>query len=89
MAMYGDITANLLINIQLFRKKNCKKINQYSKSNVFIKTYSSIKEASKETGACETTIIPCCRYKRNYSGGFKWYYADDINQPDKTRIIAA
>nr|DAS61686.1 MAG TPA: intron associated endonuclease [Caudoviricetes sp.] len=70
-------------------KKNCKKINQYSKNNVFIKTYSSIKEASKETGACETTIIPCCRYKRNYSGGFKWYYADDINQPDKTRIIAA
>ena len=50
---------------------------------------NDVKEASKETGACETTIIPCCRYKRNYSGGFKWYYADDINQPDKTKIIAA
>ncbi len=70
-------------------QKTGKIVNQYSKDNKFIKTYHSIREASKETGACETTIIPCCKYKRNYSGGYKWFYANDMNQPDKTKIIAA
>lgn len=74
---------------QIEPKKATKIINQYSKNDKFIKTYYSIREASKETGACETTIVPCCKHKRNYSGGYKWYYADDITQPDKTKIIAA
>lgn len=69
-------------------KKKHRMVNQYTTDGVFIKTYYSIKEAAQETGACETTIIPCCKGKRKYSGDFQWFYSDDINQPDISKMVS-
>lgn len=61
------------------------KVNQYTLEGIFIKTYNTIALAKKNTGA--TNIGSCCRKQRKYSGGYKWYYANDPDQPDKTKII--
>ena len=36
--------------------------------------YNSIREASKLTGICETSIWKCCNGLRNNAGGFSWEY---------------
>ena len=60
-------------------------INQYTLDGTFIKTYNSINEAKKLLGI--TTITNACS-KRTYSAGYyRWYYVDDMNQPDKSKII--
>jgi group I intron endonuclease len=53
-------------------------VNQYDLNGVFIKTFTSIKEAQLETGA--KLISSCCRRVRKCSGNFIWRYVDDIDQ---------
>lgn len=65
-----------------------KAVNQYGKDLNYINTYKSAVEASKVTGVYRTHISSCCIGNRKTCGGFKWFYADDPNQPDKTKIIA-
>ena len=51
-----------------------RKVNQYDKNGNFIKSYSSITEAEKETGA--NNIFYVCSGKRNSSGGYIWKYQE-------------
>lgn len=46
-------------------------ICQY-KGDVFIKEYSSITEASRQTGICKSTITLCVSGKFKQAGGFIW-----------------
>jgi len=56
-------------------KKNMKSVLQYSLEGHFIKEFSSIKEASKITGANKLSISRCCRNKGyKTSGGYKWKF---------------
>lgn len=66
----------------------CKKVNCYSLDDIFINTYDSIEIARKAVGLKNGyNITNVCKKKRNKAGGYHWYYADDLNQPDKTKII--
>jgi hypothetical protein len=47
---------------------------QYSNKNVFIAEYSSVREASLNTGAQESQICFVCRNKGKTAGGFIWKY---------------
>ena len=64
-------------------------VNQYTKDDVFMQTHSSLSIAASVTAASITAIANCCKKKKYFytSGGYKWFYADDPNQPDKTKII--
>ena len=63
-------------------------INQYSKDYKYIKTFNTSIEASESVGCKQTSITTACGRKGGGCNGFKWFYADDPNQPDKTKIIA-
>lgn len=62
-------------------------INQYSIDNKFINTFNSMVEANNLTHVSKTGITNCCRKKNKTSGGYKWFYASDPSQPDKSKII--
>lgn len=51
-----------------------KKINQYDLTNHFIKTWSSLMEASRSLKINKATISFCCQGKRKTAGGFIWKY---------------
>lgn len=57
-----------------YKKKEKQQIGvkQYSLNGKLIKEYSSIKEASKETGVFFDGIRKCCNGKRNSAGKFIW-----------------
>lgn len=64
-----------------FQKKRVSKpikVIQYDLEGNFIKEFSSIKEAEKETKANNTGIINCCKGRQKTAGGFIWRYADDM-----------
>lgn len=62
-------------------------VNQY-KNNIYIKTYDTLKKAAINTNQKSTSnISECCRKKKKLAGGYQWYYADDPEQPDKSKII--
>lgn len=61
-----------------------RKINQYNKQNNLIKSFDSIKEASKYTNINYTNIYGCCSNLRKTAGGFIWKYAqENINKSHK------
>lgn len=69
-------------------KHSSVKISKYSLDDIYLETYNSCKEAAEDVGLKSSSIIiQCAKGKRKTAGGFKWYYADDIDQPDKTKII--
>ena len=51
-----------------------KPIIQYNKNGVFIKNWSSIKKAEKETKITGSNICACLKGKRKTAGGFIWKY---------------
>lgn len=56
-------------------KANSKKVFQYDKSGVFIKEYSSIIDAERETGISNGCICEVVKGKRKTAGGYIWQYA--------------
>jgi hypothetical protein len=51
-------------------------------------SYSSIEDAGKAVGLKNSyNITLVCRGKRNKAGGYKWFYADDIMQPNQNMIV--
>lgn len=64
-------------------------VNQYTLNGVYVKTYGSIAAASKETRISYTDIWNCCKHIKYHqsAGGYLWFYTDDPDQPDKTKII--
>ena len=76
-----------------FDKYNCGEssrgriINQYTLDDFFIFSYENSVLAAKSIGKNNACYISR-KIQGNHSAyGFKWYYADDPNQPDKTKII--
>lgn len=67
--------------------KGGKKVNQYSLDNMFIKTYESLHDASIAVSKSVSSICGVCRGYSKTANGYKWFYADDVNQPDSTKII--
>ena len=72
---------NLYSNYNKFCKDNphCKKINQFTKDNIFIKTWDSIIDIERELGINQSHIRKCCKKIKSYntSGGFIWKYAEN------------
>ena len=66
-------------------------VNQYDLKNNYLNTFNSITDATNSIGKAKTTTNICAMLKGKQSTayGYKWYYADDVNQPDKTKIIDA
>lgn len=62
-------------------------INQYSKDSQYIRTFDTSLEASLFVNCKQTSITGACGRHGGGCNGFKWYYADDQNQPDKSKII--
>lgn len=64
-------------------------VHQYTKDGVFVQAYKCITEASLVMGINATSISRCCRKVKHFhsAGGYLWFYADDPEQPDKTKIV--
>ena len=61
------------------------RVHKYTLDGAYLESYESITRAKEITGI--TTIINVCSKRKYSTGGFRWYYADDKMQPDKTKII--
>ena len=53
-----------------------KPILQFSKNGELIAEYSSLTEASRQTGCSAPHICSCCKGKRKSAGGFIWRYKE-------------
>lgn len=75
---------------RLTGKKNklSKIINQYD-GDIFIQTWYGAKEIQRQLGIDNAQICRCCQHKVGCksAGGFLWFYADDTDQLDKSKII--
>lgn len=54
---------------------NWKPIRQFTKDGLFIKEYTSLKEAARQTGFYKSAISQCCNGKLKSSHGYIWRYA--------------
>jgi len=70
--MFGVVQSELLERIHDERKI---KVRQFTKEGVFVREYSSITEAEKETSVHGTSISKACKGKRAAAGGFVWKYS--------------
>ena len=61
----------------------------YTKDGFYIRTFDSCTNAGKYIGHINSSILigACCRKKKASGYGYKWYFSDDLGQPDKTKII--
>lgn len=63
-------------------------VNCYTLDDTFVCTYNSLEEAKNAVGLKNSyNITNVCQKRRTKTGGFKWFYANDPDQPDKTKII--
>lgn len=51
-----------------------KRVVQYAKNMVYVRSYASQAEASRLTGVCQSNISNCCNRKRETAGGFFWRF---------------
>lgn len=72
-------------------KGRYKSISQYDMNNNYIATYDSMDDIAtflgKKTNEIHEYIKRVCRKERKSTFGYKWFYADDESQPDKTKIM--
>lgn len=54
--------------------KSSKKVNQFTKDDVFIKTWDCMMDVERELSINHRSISLVCRGKRNHAGGFKWRF---------------
>lgn len=75
--VYEEQKGNLIdkcIQISPYRKQ----VVQLSLDNEYVKTYNSIKEASRELGLDDSSISNVCKGKKQKTcGGYKWMYKED------------
>ena len=62
-------------------------VNQYSIDNIYIKTFDSVTKLNGDYGFDRGKLIKCCKGIKDTYKGYRWYYANDVNQPDKMKII--
>lgn len=69
---------------QLTRKeRSCQIFNRYDLNNNYIETIYGIKNLSHTPNI----VQQCCNGELRYIKDSKYFYADDINNPDKSKII--
>ena len=71
---YKGNTDNISIVEQYTNRGESKRVNQYTKSGDFIRTYNSLSDAAKHIGVCRPAISNALSGKNKTSGGFKWSY---------------
>ena len=71
------------------RKGLIRAVNQYTVDGEYIKTYNALIDAAKETCILYDDIWCCCKHIKYHksAGGYLWFYADDVKQPNKSKII--
>ena len=77
-AKYNCNYGNRNKKIKKISKNKGKSINQI-KSNIIIKKWKNIKEASVYLKINKSNICECCKGKRKTAGGYNWEYAKDYN----------
>lgn len=68
----------------------CRKVNKYSLDNVYLETFNSLTLAAESVSSSKSAnpnIHTRCNGKGDSAYGFRWFYADDPNQPDVSKII--
>lgn len=84
---HGEPFGNFVLDVRH------KHINKYDLDNNYIETFHKGIDAAKslnkpgEAKKYSGTIIHHLDNPNHIAYGYKWYYADDPNQPDKTKII--
>lgn len=58
------------------REKQKKKVDQYSLTGDFIKTWSSVSEAAKAIGGQSSNIASCTAGRRKTAYGYIWRYGN-------------
>ena len=53
-----------------------KGVEQLTISGEHVRTYDSIREASRATGADKAVIVRCCKGKTQTAGGYRWRYLE-------------
>lgn len=53
-----------------------KGVEQLTISGEHVRTYDSIREASRATGADKAVIVRCCKGKTQTAGGYRWRYIE-------------
>lgn len=70
-------------------KQNRKMINMYTVDDEFVSQFFNVDMAREFVNAANNSnIYTACRNSGGKAHGYKWYYADDPNQPDKSKIIS-
>lgn len=57
-------------------KHDSKKVAQYTKDGIYLRTWDGMREAEKELGINHSSISKCCRKQQKTAGGFIWCYID-------------
>lgn len=74
------ILRNLLRNLTVIDRRkyngNRKRVQQYSKTGIFIKEFPSAEEASRETKINASSIRHCCRGIKKTAGTYQWKFAN-------------
>ena len=73
----SDIFIEPFIKANYVKKVQTRAISQYTLAGDFIKSYSSMVEAHRDTKIYIRSIRECCQGKRDSVGGFIWKYADE------------
>jgi hypothetical protein len=63
--------------VQMRKSARCKKVEQYTKDDKYIRTFDSVQEAAEHVGAFVTNISYACSGKIKSSKGFHWKYAKE------------
>jgi hypothetical protein len=72
--IYQRLKIEMFEKLKTNRPDNRKRIFQFSLDGEYIKTFDSVKEASKELNIGSSGIENCARGKSKSSGGFNWKY---------------
>ena len=64
-----------------YRKKQQRAIEQYTVDGIFLRSWESIIDATKNLGIGGNSITTCCKGKYKSAGGFVWKYKADLAQP--------
>lgn len=67
---------NAILGARIGSAKSARRVSQYTKYGVFIKTYKSCLGAAKETGFPRTSISISCKSNHRKAGGYRWKYTD-------------
>ena len=83
-----DKTNNRVSNLEWMTSKDNTRYsqaiaaNQYTLDGKFIRRWDCIKEIQYSLGFDNGYICGCCKGKYKSANGFKWFYSNDLRQPE-------